>query len=134
MWQSFSILLGVNSLLLSEMVWKKLIFYRPSTRAILGNTGKKLVTVQAFLHLVHSKMAGGQYSPVWLKQSRCLSSFFTWYSGLEFSSFKNKKFFYTKNKPKILTKCDKILTNKEPIDLRTIVSFNTITYKLKWCA
>ena len=72
-------------------------------------------------------MAEGQYSPVWLKQARCLSSLLHGIQALNLPASKIKKFFYTKDKPKKLAKCDKILTKKEPIDLRTIVPFNTVT-------
>ena len=58
-----------------------------------GHTGEywyKFVAVQAFLHLVHSKMAKGQYSTVWLKQARCLCSLLHGIQALNLSASKKK--------------------------------------------
>ena len=130
MWQSFSIQLRVKSLLLSEMVRKKLTSYWPSTRAILGNTGTNLWQYRPFCTWSIQKWPRAnipQYG------SSKLGVYVVYYMVFRpwICQLQKKKFFYTKNEPKILTKCDKILTKKEPIDLRTIVPFNTITYKLK---
>ena len=61
-----------------------------------GHTGEywhKFVAVQAFLHLVHSKMAEGQYSTVWLKQARCLRSLLHGIQALNLSASKRKNSF-----------------------------------------